>query len=81
MEAAQQTTTTLQAHPQDAQWVSGYGVATRVTMRVITTPFTVTPSLAFEPEPPPLLGTLTGMLEQYISYGVVQVERTMEGIE
>jgi hypothetical protein len=41
----------------------GMGVATRVTMRVVvTTPFTVTPSLASEPEPPPLLGTLTNTL-------------------
>jgi hypothetical protein len=40
----------------------GMGVATRVTMRVaVTTPLTVTPSLASEPEPPPVLGTLTGM--------------------
>jgi hypothetical protein len=39
------------------------GVATWVTMRVVvTTPLTVTPSLASEPEPPPLPGTLTGML-------------------
>jgi hypothetical protein len=29
---------------------------------VVTTPITVTPSLASEPEPPPLLGTLTIML-------------------
>jgi hypothetical protein len=26
MEAAQQTTTTLQAHPQEPQWDTGYGV-------------------------------------------------------
>jgi hypothetical protein len=39
----------------------GMGVATRVTMRVVvTTPLRVTPSLAFETEPPPLSGTLTG---------------------
>jgi hypothetical protein len=39
----------------------GMGVATRVTMRVVvTTPLTVTQSLAFESEPPPLPGTLTG---------------------
>jgi hypothetical protein len=39
------------------------GVATRVTMRVIViTPHKVTPSLASESEPPPLPGTLTGML-------------------
>jgi hypothetical protein len=40
----------------------GTGVATQVTMRVVTSPLTVTPSLASEPEPPPLLGTLTGTL-------------------
>jgi hypothetical protein len=39
----------------------GMGVATQVTMRVVvTTPLMVIPSLASEPEPPPLLGTLTG---------------------
>jgi hypothetical protein len=39
----------------------GMGVATQVTMRVVvTTPLTVTPSLASESEPPPLPGTLTG---------------------
>jgi hypothetical protein len=40
----------------------GMRVATRVTIRVVTTPLMVTPSLASEPEPLPLLGTLTGML-------------------
>jgi hypothetical protein len=41
----------------------GMRLSTRVTMRVVvTTPLMVTPSLASEPEPPPLLGTLTGTL-------------------
>jgi hypothetical protein len=41
----------------------GMGVATRFTMIVVViTPLKVTPSLASEPEPSPLLGTLTGML-------------------
>jgi hypothetical protein len=41
----------------------GVGVATRVTMRVVvTTPLTVTPSLTSDPEPPSLLGTVTGTL-------------------
>jgi hypothetical protein len=40
----------------------GTGVSTRVTMRVVTTPLMVTPSLASEPEHLPLLGTLTGTL-------------------
>jgi hypothetical protein len=39
----------------------GMGVPTQVTMRVVvTTPLTVTRSLASKPEPPPLPGTLTG---------------------
>jgi hypothetical protein len=61
--ATQQTMTTPQTHPQEPQWTLGMGVATRVTMRVVvTTPLTVTPSLASETEPPPLPGTLTGIL-------------------
>jgi hypothetical protein len=49
--------------PSEPQRNTGYGVATRVTMMlVVTTPLRITPSLAFEPESPPLLGTLTGML-------------------
>jgi hypothetical protein len=41
----------------------GMVVATRVSLRVVvTTPLTVTPSLASEPEPPPLPGTPTSML-------------------
>jgi hypothetical protein len=42
----------------------GTGLATRVTMRVATTPLMVTLSLASEPEPPPLPGTLTSTLLQ-----------------
>jgi hypothetical protein len=40
----------------------GMEVATRVTMRVVTTPLMVILSLATEAKPPPLLGTLTGTL-------------------
>jgi hypothetical protein len=41
----------------------GMGVATQVTMRVVvTTPLMVTLSLASEPEPLPLSGTMTGTL-------------------
>jgi hypothetical protein len=55
--------TTPQAHPQEPIGTLGMGFATRVTMRmVVTIPLTVTPSLASELEPPPLPGTLTGML-------------------
>jgi hypothetical protein len=37
-------------------------VVTRVTMKVVTTPLTVIPSLASELEPPPLPGTPTATL-------------------
>jgi hypothetical protein len=58
MEATQQTTTIPQAHPQEPSGTMGMGVATRVTMRVVvTTPLTVTLSLASKSEPPPLPGT------------------------
>jgi hypothetical protein len=41
----------------------GMGVATRVIMRVVViTPLKVTPSLASEPEPPPLPGALIDTL-------------------
>jgi hypothetical protein len=63
MEVAQQTTTTPQAHPQEPSGTLGLGVATRVIMSVVViTPLKGTPSLASEPEPPPLPGTLTGTL-------------------
>jgi hypothetical protein len=63
MEAAQQTMTTPQSHPQEPQWDTGFGVSTRVKMRVVViTPLTVTLSLASKPKPPPLPGTLTGTL-------------------
>jgi hypothetical protein len=63
MEAAQQTMTTPQTHPQEPQWDIGMGVATQITLRVVvTTPLTIISSLASEPEPPPLPGTLTGTL-------------------
>jgi hypothetical protein len=60
------------------------GLATRVTMRVVVTiPLTVTLSLASEPEPPPLprYPDWYAPLERYVSYGVDQVERAVEGIE
>jgi hypothetical protein len=61
IEVVQQTTTTPQAHPQEPSGTLGMGVTTRVTMRVVlTNPLTVTLSPASEPEPPLLIGTLTG---------------------
>jgi hypothetical protein len=63
MEAAQQTTTTLQAHPREPQWDTRYGGGYSGHHDGGSYyPLMVTPSLASEPEPPPLLGTLTGTL-------------------
>jgi hypothetical protein len=49
---------------------------------VVTTPHTVTPSLASELEPPLLLGTLTGTLlwSGTLVYEVDQAEHVVEGI-
>jgi hypothetical protein len=53
------------------------GVVTRVTMRVvITTPLTVTLSLASTRYP-----DWYNSLQRYINYGVDQAERAVEGIE
>jgi hypothetical protein len=58
MEAAQQTMTTPQAHPQEPQWDTGYRGGYSVTMRVVViTHLKGTPSLASELKPPPLSGT------------------------
>jgi hypothetical protein len=62
MEAAQQAMTTLQAHPQEPQWETGYGGGYSGYHEGGYYPLMVTLSLATEPEPPPLLGTLTGTL-------------------
>jgi hypothetical protein len=54
------------------------GVATQVTMRVVvTTPLMVTPSLASASARYP---DWYAPLERYISYGVDQAERAVEGI-
>jgi hypothetical protein len=63
MEAAQQAMTTLQAHPQEPQWETGYGGGYSGYHEGGYYPSHGYPlSLATEPEPPPLLGTLTGTL-------------------
>jgi hypothetical protein len=54
------------------------GVATLVTMRVVvTTPITVTPSLASVTARYPVW---YAPLERYVSYGVDQAERAVEWI-
>jgi hypothetical protein len=63
MEVAQQTMTTPQAHPQEPQWNTGYGGGYSGHHKSGSYyPLTVTPSLTSEPEPLPLVGTLTDTL-------------------
>jgi hypothetical protein len=63
METAQQTTTTLQAHPQEPQWDTGYGGGYLCYHEGGSYyPLKVISSLASELKSSPLLGTLTGML-------------------
>jgi hypothetical protein len=83
MEAAQQTTTTPHAHPQEPQWDNGYGGDYSGHHQSGS----YYPSHSF-PEPSLPAGTSASArypdwyapLEQYISYGVDPVERTMEGM-
>jgi hypothetical protein len=83
MEVAQQTTTTPQAHPQEPQWDTGYGDGYSGHHGGGS----YYPSNDY-PEPSLRARTFvsasyTGWyapLEQYISYGVDQTERTVEGI-
>jgi hypothetical protein len=61
METAQQTTTRPQAHPQEPQWDIGYvGGYSGHHESGSYYPSHSYPSLASEPEPLPLSGTLTG---------------------
>jgi hypothetical protein len=83
MEAAQQTTTTPQAHPQEPQWDTGYGVG--YSSHHEGGSYYTSHSY---PEPSVQAGTSAsarypnryGPLEWYISYGVDQAERAVEGI-
>jgi hypothetical protein len=84
MEAAQQTMTTLQAHPQEPQWDTGDGGGYSGHHEGGS----YYPSHSY-PEPSLRAGTSTSArypdwyspLERYISYGVDQAERAVEGIE
>jgi hypothetical protein len=84
MEAAQQTTTTPWAHPQEPQWNTRYGVGYLGHHEGGS----YYPSHGY-PEPSLWDGTSTSArypdwyapLEQYVSYGFDQAERTVEGIE
>jgi hypothetical protein len=63
MEASQQTMTTPQAHPQQPQWDTGYGVRYSGHQEGGSYyPYHGYPKPSSEPEPPPLPGTLTGTL-------------------
>jgi hypothetical protein len=83
MEAAQQATTTLQAHPHEPQWDTGYeGVYLGYHEGD-----SYYPSHSY-PEPSLRARTSTfaryphwdAPLERYVSYGVDQAERVVEGI-
>jgi hypothetical protein len=83
MEAAQQTTTTPQAHPQEPQWDTGYGGGHSGHHESGS----YYPSHSY-PEPSLRARTFTSArypdwytpLERYVSYGVDQAERAVEGI-
>jgi hypothetical protein len=83
MEAAQQTRTTSQAHPQEPQWDIGYGG----DYSGYHEGGSYYPSQGY-PEPSLWVETSTSArypdwyapLERYVSYGVDQAERTVEGI-
>jgi hypothetical protein len=83
MEAAQQATTTPQAHPQELQWDAGYGVG----YSGYHEGGSYYPSHG-HPEPSLRAGTSTSIryldwyapLERYVSYGVDQDEHAVEGI-
>jgi hypothetical protein len=83
MEAAQQTTTTTQAHPQEPQWDTGYGGG----YSDYHESGSHYPSHGY-PKPSLQGGTSASArypdwyapLERYISYGVDQAERAVEGI-
>jgi hypothetical protein len=84
MEAAQQTTTTPQAHPQEPLWVTGYGVGYLGHHEGGS----YYPCHGY-PKPSLRAGTSASArypdwhapLERYVSYGVDQAERVVEGIE
>jgi hypothetical protein len=83
MEAAQQTTTTLQAHPQEPQWDTRYegGYSSHHESG------SYYPSYGY-PEPRLRAETSASTrypdwyapLERYVSYGVGQVEHAVKGI-
>jgi hypothetical protein len=83
MEAAQQTTTTSQAHPQEPQWDTGYGGG----YSHYNEGGSYYPSQGY-PEPSLRAETSASArypdwytpLEQYVSYGVDQAEHAVEGI-
>jgi hypothetical protein len=83
MEAAKQTMTTPQAHPQKPQWDNGYGGGYSGHHESGS----YYPSHGY-PEPSLRAGTSASArytnwyapLERYVSYGVDQAEHTVEGI-
>jgi hypothetical protein len=83
MEAAQQTTTTSQAHPQEPQWDTGYGVGYSGHHdggSYYTSHDYPEPSLRAETSTSVMYPDWYAPLERCISYGFDQAERVVEGI-
>jgi hypothetical protein len=84
MEEAPQTMTTPQAHPQEPQWDTRYGVDYLGHHEGVS----YYPSHGY-PKPSLQIGTSASArypdrytpLERYVSYGVDQAEHAVEGIE
>jgi hypothetical protein len=83
MEAAQQTTTTSQAHPQEPQWNTGYGGAYlgyHEGGSYYPSQGYPEPSLPVETSASARYPDWYAPMERYTSYGVDQDECEVEGI-
>jgi hypothetical protein len=82
MEAAQQALTAPQAHPQEPQWDTGYGGGYSGYHESGYYPphGNLEPSLQAGTSASARYPDRYDPLEQYVSYGVDQAERTVEGI-
>jgi hypothetical protein len=82
-EAAQQTITTLQAHPQEPQWDTGYGggyLDHHEGRSYYPSNGYPDPSLRARTSASARYPDWYAPLEWYISYGIDQAERVVEGI-
>jgi hypothetical protein len=83
MEVAHQTTTTLQAHPQEPQWDNGYGggySGHHESGSYYPSHGYLEPSFRIGTSASARYPDWNAPLERYASYGVDQAERVVEGI-